>query len=108
MLINPLIMTDTNNSLTKKVDALYTERYELEAAYNAINEEVYKYLGLELDYLKAEEKKLKIEFAALEKGPLSEGGSDALALICRKLDTLHDRIETVQWELHLWRRPDFC
>ena len=50
----------------------------------------------------------KIEFAALEKGPLSEGGSDALALICRKLDTLHDRIETVQWELHLWRRPDFC
>ena len=85
------------NKYTKQLEELYIQRREVEIRYNVLNEEIYKVMGLELNYLRSQEQKLK---------KLLTGTEDKS--VKWEIDIIQRRIEDLQFSLHDWRRPDFC
>ena len=85
------------NTYTKKVEELNIQRREVEIRYNVLNEEIYKVMGLELNYLRSQEQKLK---------KLLTGTEDKS--VKWEIDIIQRRLEDLQFSLHDWRRPDFC
>ena len=100
-----------DNCFTKQVEDLYIQRRQVEAQYNTLNQEIYKQMGLELNYLRSKEKKLKEKFTNVDdckdwytyRVRMHES-SDPEAFI---LLQIQDRIDDLQMKLHCWRRPDF-
>ena len=108
--LTPIYQLD-DNCFTKQVEDLYIQRRQVEARYNTLNQEIYKQMGLELNYLRNKEKKIKEKFANFDDWKdwytyrtRMDRNTDPEAIL---LLQIQDRIHDLQMKLHCWRRPDF-